>query len=177
MIINVKMTENDYLKFNEYYLEPSNAGKKTIRNIRVLFPAVLLCILIILIAVKADLTLIIIISSVFVSFSIIWQFIAPKIIKSGLKSNIKQIKKDGKLSYSENSTLEFNDEGITEATENSTLKVKYSDVISAGFAKDYIFIFFEAEKAFSIPRGCINKDIDLEGYLKSKIDNNKFIYA
>lgn len=177
MQINIIMTENDYLRFNEYYLEHSNAGKKTTRNIRILFPAILLCILIILIAVHADLTLIIIIAVMLVIFSIIWQFITPKLLKNSLKKNIQQIKNDGKLSYSESSTLEFTDDEIIETTDNSALKVKYGDIISVGITEEYIFIFFEAARAFTIPRGCINKNIDLEDFLKGKINANKFVLA
>ncbi len=173
MTLKINMTENDYLKFNEYYLEHSKTGKRITTNTRILLPFFLLCILAILITFHADLTLILIIAAISVIISIIWQFIVPKILKHSLKNNLTQTKKDGKLPYSENAVLEFKEDAISETTDNSTLNIKYSEIISAGFTEEYIFLFFDSTRAFTIPRRCVNSEFAIDDFLKNKIDAEK----
>lgn len=167
MKTNIIIDENDYIKFNEYHCINSKQGKKNILNLRILLPALLAVVSLLLLAVHADLTAVIIMVSVSIIASLLWIMFVPKILINSVKNSVKQIKKDGKLPYSEKSELEFTDDEIIEVTDNSTMKVKYKDIESIGYTEEYIFIYSDTIHAFIIPRRCIN--FDLESFLKTKM--------
>lgn len=169
MKLNITLDESDYIKFNEYHCMNSKQGKKNIRSLRILLPAILALIISILIAVHADLTVIIIAAVTSVIISVLWIIFVPKILKNSVKNSVKQLKMDGKLPYTEEAELEFTDTEIIEAAKYSTMRVKYQDIENIGYTDEYIFIYSDSIHAFIVPRRCIGSDF--ESFLKSKIKN------
>lgn len=169
MKIKILMEEKDYIKFNEYHSTNSKQGKRNLLSLRILLPAVLAIMTLILSGVHANLIAVIIMVAVSLIASVIWVCVTPKIMNKSIKKSVIQLKKDGKLPYTENSELEFTENEIIETTDNSTLRVKYSDVEAAGYTDEHIFIYFDTLHAFVIPKRCIDKNVDLESFLKEKI--------
>ena len=169
MKLNVSVTENDFIIFNEYYMKNSNQGKRSTLLSRLLLPAVFLVIIMICLVAKADFTVIILEVIIFSITTVVWELKIPSFIRNNIKRNIETVKNDGKLPYHENAEFEFNDEAIIETTTNSVLKIKYSDVLSVKSTDEYIYIFFGATQAFIIPRRCIGNEYDLEEFLKERV--------
>lgn len=169
MKLNVSVTENDFIKFNEYYMKNSNQGKRSTLLSRLLLPAVFLVIIMICLVAKADFTVIILEVIIFSITTVVWELKIPSFIRNNIKRSIETVKNDGKLPYHENAEFEFNDEAIIETTPNSVLKIKYSDVLSVKSTDEYIYIFFGATQAFIIPRRCIGNEYDLEEFLKERV--------
>lgn len=169
MKINVSVTENDFIIFNEYYMKNSSQGKRSTLLSRLLLPAVFLVIIMICLVAKADFTVIILEVIIFSITTVVWELKIPSFIRNNIKRNIETVKNDGKLPYHENAEFEFNDEAIIETTTNSVLKIKYSDVLSVKSTDEYIYIFFGATQAFIIPRRCIGNEYDLEEFLKERV--------
>ena len=76
-------------------------------------------------------------------------------IKDNIKKNIIKIKKDGKLPYNENASVEFLDDRIVETCEQGETIVKYSDIVNIYDEKDYFYIFYGSMQAFILPERCI----------------------
>lgn len=169
MKINIKVTEKDYIKFNEFYLKNSEQGKKTTLLLRIIMPSLFLVILLLCLIANADKVLLIIEAVVFSVASVIWVIMVPGLMNKNIRRDINTIKKDGKLPYHNTSEIEFSETEIIETTPDSTLKIKYRNVLSVNSTEEYIYIFFGGAQAFIIPRRCIDSEFDLENFLKEHI--------
>lgn len=169
MKLNVKVNENDFIRFNEYYMKNSSHGRHSTLLSRLLLPAIFLVIIMICLVAKADLMVIILEVIIFSIATVAWELKTPAFIRNNIKRNIETVKNDGKLPYHEKAEFEFNDESIIETTQNSVLKINYSDVVSVKSTEEYIYIFFGATQAFIIPRRCIGSEYDLDEFLKEHV--------
>lgn len=167
MKFTVNLSENDFFKFNEYYMKHSAQGKKSTFTARLLLPAVFLLIMVICLIANTGMLVILLEAVIFTITSIVWVIKVPSMISGNIRKSLETAKKDGKLPFHETAEFEFAETEIIETAPGSVKTVKYSDITSVDPTDDYIYIFYGAAQAFVIPRHCI-ENYDLESFLKSK---------
>lgn len=169
MKISVTVNESDYIKFNEYYALHSKQGKKSLAVMRWTAP-VCSILLIVFLAIRGIGIEFFIAEIVGLTILSVVEFsMAPKRFRKNVEKNVKKLRREGKLPYTEAAILEFCDDVFIETTENSVKKIHYSDVNRIGSTDEHIFIFFDAVQAVIIPKWCVAEvQAELEMLLNQK---------
>ena len=147
-----RTTDKDYYEFNKYHTTDSPDVKKS-GLIGKLYVPVIFFIMFIYYIIRGDdwytLSFALIL---FTIISIIWIFSLKPLSLFFLKLHIKFMKKNGKLPYSEQATLEFFDDCFIETTENTKTEVKYDAVFKIRINESKaIYIYQNAVLAYIIP--------------------------
>ena len=152
------VTEDDYLAFNEYHLLHSAQGKKAVNMFRILTPILsLLAIVIFWVAnVSQELLVAEIIALSLVS--IIMAFYSKKMLLKTIKNNLKRLKKDGKLPFSKETTIIFDEERIHEKSIEAESSILYTSIEKIGEGDQAIYIYFSALQAFILPYRSFESD-------------------
>jgi hypothetical protein len=152
------VTEEDYLAFNEYHLLHSAQGKKALMTFRILTPVLsLLAIVIFWIAnVSQELLIAEIIALSLVS--IIMAFFSKNMLLKTIKNNLKRLKKDGKLPFSKETVITFDEERLHEKSIDAESSINYSSIEKIGEGDQAIYIYFSALQAFILPYRSFESD-------------------
>jgi len=107
--------------------------------------------------------------------SILWIIFAKKIYLSSIKSNIKKLRKHGKLPFSNEGTLVFDEEFINDISSLTEVKTRYSSVEKIGITETAIYIYISAMQAYIVPQTCFKSEEEMKNllnFLASKINTN-----
>ncbi len=163
---NIRMTDDDYLKFNQFHMLRSPYGKKQLLTFRVLAAIMVLlvsaCVLIANnFASEALFTVIL-----FLIFLLIIELCAPKMLASSLKHQIKALKKNGKPGYSPSSVIEFFDDSFTESTDTAKAELKYSSIERVSvIGHDAIYLHVNNIMAYILPANTFASNEEYNNFL------------
>ena len=173
---NVKTNDEDYLEFNKYHLYNQKSFGKANKILRIFLPIFALLVLVLAIISKKDVDYIIILSCIYLVLSVLWLVFYKRIMFLSIKKTIDDMKKQGRLPYSAQSTLTFSDEGITEVSETGTTSVNYKSVEKIAVNADKaLYIYFTAMSAFLIPLSMLPEEVtvdELVGFIEEKTGRN-----
>jgi len=122
---------------------------------------------------NSDFQLILIEAILMTMISLLWIVYSKKIILKSVKISIKKIKKDGRLPYSNEAILKFDDECIYEITPNTENKTKYSLVEKITVTEKAIYIYFSSVQAYIVPVTVFSEEMEKLKFLEfinSKVD-------
>lgn len=172
---NIKMTEDDYLEFNKFWAMKSHYGKKQMLSIRIMMVAIVLLFCFISLyggGFSADAFIGIIPLLILL---VLFQVFLKTFFTFILKSNIKTLKKTGKMPYSANSIMQFYEDEFVEITDQNECKQKYSVIERVSIIKGkYIHIHINNIMAYNLPWFCFDSDQQREDFMefiKSKCNN------
>ena len=138
---NVNLSEEDYFKFNKFVMLRSHYGKKQVRQLRILL-AVLSLFLMLLLAFAWDFSFSTLIGMIPIAIlTVVLEITISKVLTMLLKWQINGMKKNGKITYTPTSVMEFYDERLVEISEDSKTELSYSGIerVSVVF-EDAIYI-------------------------------------
>ena len=158
MNYKIRLTDEDYLRFNVFYINHSKAGKRSKSMMRIAAPLFSAIIIMVFLIAGAEFGLIVTETIVLIVVSIIWCVSVPKLAEKSVRNNIRKIKSDGKLPYHVDSEIEFQDFMIVERSDQGEIRVNYNDIENIYLEKDYLYIFYSAIQAFIIPYQCLGED-------------------
>ena len=170
MRFNIELDDEDYINFNTFLVFNTKEGQKQVLKGRLIGPAISLLIMIVLVLAKADKWLIITELCFLTVFAIVTFLLYPKTIKKSLRKHILAMKKDGKLPYEAESTLEFREDEIFEIRHDGERHIPYSDIISIGEEEDYIYLRKGVQEALVLPKRCLEgRSDDLLAFVKARV--------
>ena len=170
MRFNIELDDEDYINFNNYLIFNTVEGRKSILRGRLLGPLISLLVMLVLIIAKTDKGLIITEFCFLSVFSIAVFFIYPKTIKKSLRKRILAMKKDGRLAYEPESTLEFRDGEIFEIRHDGERHIPYSEIVNIGEDEDYIYLRKGAQEAILLPRRCLDgRDEEVLAFVRERV--------
>lgn len=163
---NITLDDNDYLLFNQYHLFNSRNGKNFLRYYRFLAPFVSLIVIAIFYMAGSDFELILL-EAILMTIISIWfiGFSKKKIIKF-MKVRIKKVKKEGRLPYSNESILKFDEEKIHEITPNTENITKYSLIEKIAVTEKAVYIYFGALQAYILPVKAFSDEMEKLKFLE-----------
>lgn len=173
--INVKMNDEDYLKFNEFVAIRSHYGRPQIRSLRIFITA-LLVLLAVLKIIANGICEDTIFSLVAIAISaLIANLFMNKLMAFFLKLQIKSMKKKGRMGYSPESVLQFYDDVLVETTPTEKNERSYSTLERVSIVGDEtVYIHFNNIMACILPRASFESDEQYNAFLefiKTKCDN------
>ncbi|RPF47342.1 YcxB-like protein [Hydrogenoanaerobacterium saccharovorans] len=170
--IDYKLNENDYLMFNEYHLLNSYTGKKSLTTFRMMLPIISLLAILIFFIASADLELILIEVALLFILSIVWIIFSKNMLIISMKKNIKKLTKDGKLPFSEEGTLIFDDDFISDKNSTTESKTRYTSVQKFCITDKAVYIYFSAVQAYIVPFSAFLTETDKQDFIN--FINQKF---
>lgn len=163
----IRLNDNDYLLFNQYHLLNSPSGKKTLLYFNLIIPfSSFIFILLFGINKGSDFLLILTQVILLAILSIIWAMFSKKIALKFMASGIKKMKKEGKLPYSNELILRFDNENIHEITSNTENKVKYSMIEKIAVTDKAIYIYFSSVQAYILPLTAFSDEMEKAKFLE-----------
>ena len=169
MKYKIFLNDEDFVRFNIFYMNHTKAGKRSKNAIRWMLPMIFVLSILILVLADAEPGLIIAEVIAMTIGSIIWIAITPKIAERGIRKNIRKLKADGKLSYSPESEIEFQELKFVEKSDRGETHVNYKNIENVYAEEDYLYIFISANQGFILPRQCLGADWDrVIAYLEVK---------
>lgn len=166
--------DDDYLLFNQYQLLNSRAGKRTLLSFNFIVPFVCLAFILIFIVADFDFQLILFEAIMLRILSILWICYSKKIIFKSIKKNIMKMKKEGRLPYTKEAILKFDDESIHEITPNTESKTNYSMIEKVSVTEKAIYLFINSVQAYILPVTAFSGEMEKSKFLEFinlKVDN------
>lgn len=170
-IINNSMTKEEYIEFNEYHLTHSNEGKKMFKMLHLLTPIISLCIISIYYVITDNLLVVSITAIILALITLLFSLNIKKIIFKSLKKNINNLEKNGKLPFSNESTIILDDDFIREKTSLTESNIKFESIEKIVESKNALYIYIGAIQAIVIPYRSFTSNeekIDFLNLLNSK---------
>ena len=148
----INISDNDYLEYNKFHMLRSPYGKKSLSSLRLTLCAIVIAISFISLigqGFSAD-SVITVIPVIIVL--ILAQIFLKKFLEISIKASVSQLKRKGKMAYSQSSMIEFFDDGFMETAREQRLEQKYSSIerISVIEGK-YVYLHVNNIMAFIIP--------------------------
>ena len=165
--LNIKLSEKDYFEFNEFWMLRSHYGKAQMVKFRigialVAFLAVLgFCIgdasledkLIYLIAYAVVMT--------------VFQLLFNRFMLLSLKGQIKALKKKGKMAYTPESTMQFDDSVFIETTPTERAERSYSSLERVSILSGkVVYIHLNNVTAYIVPRDSFDSEEQYNAFLE-----------
>lgn len=163
MKIHVSINDEDYITYNIYHYFHSSSTKTNVLIGRLM--PLLFSILAIAVFILIDVVPMLLYAEIafLTLYSIIGFFRFPKSVEKNIRKNILKLKKEGKLPYAEEASLDFGDNEITETSPNNVKRIPYSSILAVQEIENYIYLIIGAVEAVIIPIRCLdNKDTLLE---------------
>ena len=166
MKFNINLSDNDYLDYNVFWMLKSPYGKKQITSSRIMITVFFAIIALIALFVGGFSTESLIgIIPIAVVFLIIQLTFGYFLVQS-IKSNIKSLKKNGKMAYSPVAQIEFNEDGFVETTPDNKTEQKYSAVERVSVINgDTVYIHVNNVMAYILPPTCFESREQLDEFI------------
>lgn len=164
---NIKMTDQDYLEFNKFWMLKSHYGKKQILSFRLIMLVIMLVFCFISLYggnFSADAFIGIIPIIILLT---LFQLCLKPFFVIAFKSTIKNMKKSGKMPYSANSVIEFYDDEFVEITDENEIKQKYSAIERVSIISGkFIYIHVNNIMAYTMPWCCFDSDKQRDAFVE-----------
>lgn len=154
--ITFALTEEDYLSFNKYHLANTPSGRRLLSKTRLMGPIMSLFVLILFLILGARPSLLMAETVALTILSILMVVFSKQFLWFSTKRNIRKIKKDGKLPFSPQGELLFEEDAIHEITPDSECRTSYSRLERIGITDEALYLYFGAIQAYIIPFSCLS---------------------
>ena len=164
---DVKISEQDYVDFNDFVLLKSTYGKKETSTIKTCLITIILIIAIINLLIDGFSVDNIVYACSLVILGIITYFLYLPVVKWLNKLTIKDLNKKGKPCYSPSSIIEFNDDSFTETTTDGASTVKYRAIENVYVANGKaIYIHLNKMLAYILPESTFECSDQFNAFLQ-----------
>lgn len=150
MKIEYKLTKEDYIQYNLYYMDTSDTVRKSLFRQRYITSLVFLVFPFIM-GLVSNIPLWYWLA-VFILAYILWVAYYPRYFRSYSKKRIQKMMEEGKSEKLLGlHSMELTEEGITETTSYGVSKISWTMMERIDETDLYIYIFFNAFTAFVVP--------------------------
>ena len=176
--LNINLSEDDYLDFNKFHSFESMHGKKLINKTRIIFVLAMIILAALFLLVMGLTTFSITYAALLLLFTLLYMVFFKKILTRNVKTQIKRLKKVGKLPFDPVSTLEFHEDKMVEVTALQRTEQSYSILERICVVKDrYILLYKSSVGAYILPVVQVKAQLNQEefvDFLSSKCTNVEY---
>ena len=164
--LNINLSEDDYLDFNKFHSFESIHGKKLINKTRIFFVLAMIILAALFLLVMGFTTFSIIYAALLLLFTLLYMVFFKKRLTRNVKTQIKSLKKVGKLPFDPVSTLEFHEDKMVEITALQRTEQSYSIFERICVVKDrYVLLYKSSVSAYILPVLQIKEQINQEDFI------------
>lgn len=176
--LNINLTEDDYLAFNNFHSFESMHGKKLIKKSRTFFILAMVFLAALVILIMGLTTFSVLYATALLLFTLFYMVFFKKVLTRNMKTQIKRLKKIGKLPFDPISTLEFYEDKMVEITASSRTEQGYNIFERVCVVKDhYILLYKSSVSAYILPVAQIKAQLNQENlvdFLSKKCTNVEY---
>ena len=176
--LNIYLSEEDYLDFNKFHSFESMHGKKLINKTRIIFVLAMIILAALFLLVMGLTTFFITYAVLLLLFTLLYMVFFKKILTRNIQTQIKRLKKIGKLPFDPISTLEFYEDKMVEITASSRTEQSYTIFERVCVVKDrYILLYKSSVTAYILPVAQIKAQLNQENlvdFLSKKCTNVEY---
>ena len=176
--LNINLSEDDYLDFNKFHSFESMHGKKLINKTRIFFVLAMIILAALFLLVMGLTTFSITYAALLLLFTLLYMVFFKKILTRNIQTQIKRLKKIGKLPFDPISTLEFYEDKMVEITASSRTEQSYTIFERVCVVKDrYILLYKSSVTAYILPVAQIKAQLNQENlvdFLSKKCTNVEY---
>ena len=176
--LNINLSEDDYLDFNKFHSFESMHGKKLINKTRIFFALAMIILAALFLLVMGFTTFSITYAALLLLFTLLYMVFFKRILTRNVKTQIKRLKKVGKLPFDPVSTLEFHEDKMVEVTALQRTEQSYSIFERICVVKDrYVLLYKSSVGAYILPVSQIKEQLNQEdfiGFLSQKCTNVEY---
>ena len=176
--LNINLSEDDYLDFNKFHSFESMHGKKLINKTRIFFVLAMIILAALFLLVMGLTTFFITYAVLLLLFTLLYMVFFKKILTRNIQTQIKRLKKIGKLPFDPISTLEFYEDKMVEITASSRTEQSYTIFERVCVVKDrYILLYKSSVTAYILPVAQIKAQLNQENlvdFLSKKCTNVEY---
>lgn len=164
--LDITLTDKDYTDFNIFWMLKSTYGKKQMLKCRVIiFLIFALSALFVLLTGDGSVGNFVFIGLMVVMLAL-FQIFMPSFYTRTIKSQLKTLKKSGKMAYSPESSMEFYDDYFVEYTEENKNEHKYTTIERISLVGDkIIYLHINNVTAYLIPISSFNSEEELSSFI------------
>ncbi|MBR5529638.1 MAG: hypothetical protein IKU57_04095 [Oscillospiraceae bacterium] len=164
--LNINLSENDYLSFNNFHSFESTHGKKLIIKTRIFFVLAMIILAALFLLVMGLTTFSITYAVLLLLFTLLYMVFFKKILTRNVKTQIKRLKKVGKLPFDPVSTLEFHEDKMVEITALQRTEQSYSIFERICVVKNrYVLLYKSSVSAYILPVTQIEAQLNQEDFI------------
>lgn len=176
--LNINLSEDDYLAFNIFHSFESVHGKRLIRKNRTFFILAMAILATLFILVMGLTTFSVIYTTFLLLFTLLYMVFFKKVLIRNMKTQIKRLKKTGKLPFDPVSTLEFYEDKMVEITVEKRTEQSYNIFERICVVKDrFILMYHSSVGAYILPvvqvKAQLNQE-ELTNFLSNKCTNVEY---
>ena len=161
--LNYKLTDEDYIEFNEFHqLVHSEVGKRNLFLLKLTGPMISILAIVIFILARVEIMLIVTEVIVLCIFSIVCVTQAKKIMKRGIRKTILKMKETEGLPFAEETTLNFTEDQIIETTKGQEVKVDYKKIKDVCETEKAFYIYINSMEALIIPKKVLDQEMEIQ---------------
>jgi hypothetical protein len=162
----ITLKEKDYLDFNLFHSFESRHGKKLVRKTLIIFDAfmvILMALVILLLGrTRFSITYVVVLGLL----ALIYTLLFKKVMTKNISTQIKRLKKIGKLPFEPTSTLEFYEDKVVEITPTARTEQNYSAFERVCIVADrYILIYRSSVGAYILPMAQIENQANMHAFM------------
>jgi len=176
--LNINLSEDDYLDFNKFHSFESMHGKKLINKTRIFFVLAMIILAAFFLLVMGLTTFSITYAVLLLLFALLYMVFFKKILTRNVKTQIKRLKKVGKLPFDPVSTLEFHEDKMVEITALQRTEQSYSIFERICVVKNrYVLLYKSSVGAYILPVTQIEAQLnqrDFIDFLSQKCPNVEY---
>ena len=164
--LNINLSEDDYLAFNNFHSFESAHGKKAIRKTRFFFILAMVILATFVILMLGWTTVSVVYTALLLLLTFLYMLFFRKVIARNIKAQTKRLKKIGKLPFEPFSTLEFYEDKIVETSATMRIEQKY-DVFEriCVVPERYVYLYNCSIGAYILPVAQIKAQLNQEDFL------------
>ena len=164
--LNINLSEDDYLDFNKFHSFESMHGKKLINKTRIFFVLAMIILAALFLLVMGLTTFSITYAVLLLLFTLLYMVFFKKILTRNVKTQIKRLKKVGKLPFDPVSTLEFHEDKMVEITALQRTEQSYSIFERICVVKNrYVLLYKSSVGAYILPVTQIEAQLNQEDFI------------
>lgn len=164
--LDITMTEQDYLAYNCFHSLESRTGKKLLRKSRRVFTAIIVAFGVLYTLMSGWSPDTILYLSFLCIFSLIYLVFFKKVMQFSVKSQIKMLKKVGKLPFDPATKYEFYEDHLVEICPSTRTERGYDALDRVCIVPDrFILLYTSTVGAYILPIAQLSQQVDLEAFL------------
>ena len=164
--LNINLSENDYLSFNNFHSFESTHGKKLIRKTRIRFILAMVFLAALVVLILGWTTFSVVYAALLLLLTLLYMLFFKKVLTRNIKTQIKRLKKMGKLPFDPVSTLEFYEDKMVEITALQRTEQSYSIFERICVVKDrYILLYKSSVSAYILPVLQVKEQLNQEDFI------------
>lgn len=164
--LDITLSEDDYFRLNYFHAVESPQQSSQLRRNRIVFICTALTLLLMAIFLFDRDSPTFLYGLLFGGFLLIYALFMKKFAVSSIKSRINKLKESGKLPYSQEAQVIFEEDKLIEVTPGARTEETYEliDVIYV-LPDRYVYIFTNSMRAYTLPIPQLQAQLNLQEFL------------